>query len=44
MKQYLVLTPNIPHGEADVLVFNSLNVEPLKQRGTEMSACHTKQV
>ena len=29
---YLVLTPNIPNGEADVLVFYSLYIETCKQR------------
>lgn len=29
-KPYLVLTPNIPDSEADVFVFDSLNVKPCK--------------
>jgi hypothetical protein len=27
---YLVLTPNIPDSEADVLIFHSLHIEPCK--------------
>ena len=27
MREYLVLTPDIPDGEADVLVFHSLHIE-----------------
>jgi hypothetical protein len=28
---YLVLTPNIPDGKADVLIFHSLHIEPCNE-------------